>query len=148
LAPPFSIWGFSHPFYPPHALILLYPWMPISCSLVWCTRVTIPPSGLLHAFGAWSFDAPLCTTLPSLRVWTLVRAVLPFLCLPISNIFYFYSFPFPLRYLYVFPFPAEPPGLVRVICRLLYSLLCFALLYLSLSLLLLLWDATHTNEVE
>jgi hypothetical protein len=90
------------------------------------------------------------TTLPSLRVWTLVRAVLPSLCLPISKIFYFYSFPFPLRYICVFPFPVEPLGLVRIICRLLYSLLCFTLIYLSLSLLLLLllWDVTHANEVE
>ena len=93
-APPFSTWGFSHPFYPPPALLLLYPRKPIGCSLGWHTRATILPSGLLHAFRVWSFDVPLWTPLASLRAWTLFRAVLPFFCLPISGISCFRSFLF------------------------------------------------------
>lgn len=79
------------------------------------TRVAIPPSDLLHTFRAWSFGDLLCPPLPHLGVWTLVRAVLTFLCLSISNVLYFCSFLlFALHLCFAFPhFPLEPPGIVR-----------------------------------
>ena len=120
-APPVSIWGFSHPFYPPPALLLLYPRKPIGCSLGWHTRATILPSGLLHAFGVWSFGVPLWTPLAGLRARTLVRAVLPFFCLPISGIFCFCSFLFLL-----FLLPSRCPCFVSFTLLYLYfAFLCF-----------------------
>ena len=122
-APPFSTWGFSHPFYPPPGLLLLYPRIPIGCSLGWHTHATILPSGLLHAFGAWSFDMPLWTPLASLWAWTLVRAVLPFFCLPISDISCFCSF------LFLLPSCCTCLLRLRVLSA---SLLHFTSLYLTL----------------
>ena len=66
-APPFPTWGFSHPFYPQHALILRYLQMPIGCSLVspfrhqtCCTHLGHGPSVICSAhlfptsgFGHW-----------------------------------------------------------------------------------------------
>ena len=116
-----GFWAPPAPF-TPHALIfhkLHYPRMPIGCSLVWHTRVTIPPSGLLHAFGA---------TIRSARLPTFVASL--FLCVT-----------------FVFPLLIGPPGHVRII-HLLFTLIyfpsfCFTFLFI---LYLLLRDVTRPRS--